>query len=101
MTDVLPAEPTETVAVRKLRAALKRERERGITQEALEAELSLASGYLSHLLAGNFAPGRDRAARIEKRLGVKTGDWSRRPAARLAHKRRGAKLSTRSAGASR
>jgi len=46
------------------------------TLEAAEVALEVGAGYLSHVLAGRYRPGRDVAARMQVRYGISVSRWT-------------------------
>lgn len=56
----------------ELRAAVEKA---GDTLEGAELLLEVGRGYLSHLLAGKYGPGRAVAGRIQARYGVSVERW--------------------------
>lgn len=65
------------------REALKKD---GTLEEA-EKALGVSSGYLSHVLASHFRPGRDYAAKIQDRYGISVTRWASKPRAKRARRR--------------
>jgi transcriptional regulator with XRE-family HTH domain len=67
---------------------------RGETREEAERALQVGKGYLSHVFAGSYRPGRDIAARIHERYGVAATRWTK-PKSVRAKRRRGTAASER------
>lgn len=62
---------------------------KGETQEEAEIALAVGKGYLSHVFARDYRPGRDISARIADRYGIAVSRWAP-PGTGKRKRRRGA-----------